>query len=257
MGKAVQHPHPSGQRGRCPAVVLLIQKETGFLSVDIIYVIKHTVFEDPGVAVQLRFQPLHGEETLARLHALLQAQRTFVALINGPDGVASGPQVFHNAPKEHFLALFHGQRQSFRYQNIAEAVHRQAGKLIRLPKDQAAVVKIRSHDTAAVVQRIGDPAGKEGLVKTVVGVGGEQPDQDLAGIIDAARPQIHAFFRDHIAQTSVFIGGGPLDHFLPIYPGVPPANGGFGFFVDGEPGIVSLCMHTGSLLPSCVCLLTV
>ena len=60
-----------------------------------------------------------------------------------------------------------------------EAVDRKPRKLIGFAEDNAAAVRIGPHDGFAVVPGVADPPLPEAIVKTVVGVAGEQANADL------------------------------------------------------------------------------
>ena len=120
------------------------------------------------MAVQVRLQVFERYEAGPLLHALFFPQLDIVALVDRLDLLTAGTQRLQQERKQLRLAQLHAQREHLRDQDRAEAVNRQAGKPVRLAKDQAAIVKIRAHDRTAVIDRILDTPRPESLVKAIV-----------------------------------------------------------------------------------------
>ena len=135
---------------------------------DIVNIVQDTVFADRHMTVQVRLQVFERHKAGALLHPLFFPQLDIVALVDRVDLLTAGTQRLQQEREQLRLAQLHTQREHLRDQNRAEAVDRQAGKPVRLAKDQAAVIKICTHDRAAVIDRILNAPRPESLVKAIV-----------------------------------------------------------------------------------------
>lgn len=125
-----------------------------------------------------------------------------------------------------------------------ELVHRQPGKGVRLPEDDAAGVQVlRRHDALPVLPGPLELPAPEGGVKLVVGVAGHQPHPDLGPLRQKARAQIPALFADHVHQAAVFRLSLCGCNFRVIDPGMAPEDGGLRFGRDGVPGVIPFRFH--------------
>ena len=168
MREAIEHVLSRCELRRCAAIILLVEEKACFLTMDIVNIVQDTVFADRHMAVQVRLQVFECYEAGSLLHALFFPQLSIVALVDRLDLLAAGAQCLQQERKQLRLAQLHAQREHLRDQDRAEAVNRQAGKPVRLAKDQAAIVKIRAHDRTAVIDRILDTPRPESLVKAIV-----------------------------------------------------------------------------------------
>ena len=70
---------------RCAAVILLIEEEPGFLSMDIIHVVQDAVFPDRHVSVQIRPKTVERHKACPLLHAFFLPEFDIVALVDRVD----------------------------------------------------------------------------------------------------------------------------------------------------------------------------
>ena len=238
VGEAVQHRVTLGQPGHRPAVVLLIQKEPGFLAVDEVHGVCNAVFRNGHRVVVRRRLSGQGIPALALGHALLVPEGHVVAQVYAVDLLAVLPQHLHQRRENHVLPLRHAQAQHLGHQHRAEAVHRQAGEEVRLPEDDAAAEQvILRHHRLAVGPGVGRPPLPEGGVKGVVGVAAHQAAADGGMAVVKGGAQVAALAAHHVHQPTVGDAVLHLRHLSGIHPGVPlhqgrlPLGGDMHFFV--------------------------
>ena len=245
MGKAVQHGVPGGKACHSPAVILLVKEKAGLLPVFKVYMVVHAVFTDLGLGgfrVALAGQ---GKPAFVLFQPLLGTQGFIVALIDAVNGLSVCPQHFSQKREEHRLQPFHAHAQGLGDQNIVEPVHRQAGELVCLAKNEAAGGKVGGLQHGfAVVPCIFHPAAPEGSIKGIVGVAGNEPHPDLAFQREKAGAEIGTLGADHIHQRAVFRrGAGGFQNIVLVHPGVPAHQKPFGVLVDFIYRISAFAFH--------------
>ena len=219
MGEAVQHPLARGQPGRRPAVVLLVQEEAGLLPVHVVHLVADAVLGDLDEAVALGLQPRQIHVPLALFEAFLQPQGAFVPLVDHVDGYAVLLEFLHQQPEQYTLADLDAQGQNLRHQHAFEPVHGPARQPVRLPENEAAGGEVLAHDGLAIVDSVADAAAEEGLVEGVVGVLGEDADQNLARVVVEPAAQVGALLAEHVRHGPV-LAGLPVHRLGPVDPGV-------------------------------------
>ena len=213
MGEAVQHGPPRGDAGRRGPVVLLVQEKAGLLAVLKVHQVADAVLHNLRLGGFGQGLALQGVPALVLLHALQLPDLHVVALINAPDVLAAGLDGLYQGGEDPVLAQLGAQAQGLGDQDVPKLVHGQAGEAVRLPKDDAAAVRVRAHDSFAVVPGVLGPPGEKGLVKPVVGVLREQPHPDFRVGVVIPRAQIPPLGAAHVAEGAVLQGallGGDL-----------------------------------------------
>ena len=208
----------------------------------------HAVFTDlslGGFRVALAGQ---GEPALVLFQPFLGAQGFIVALIDAVNGLSVCPQHFSQKREEHRLQPFHAHAQGLGDQNIVEPVHRQAGELVCLAKNEAAGGKVgRLQHRFAVGPCVLHPAAPEGSIKGIVGVAGNEPHPDLAFQREKTGAKVGTLCADHIDQRAVFrlCFRGTQDVVF-VHPGVAAHQQALGVFVDGVNGVIARRFHIGT-----------
>ena len=210
-----------------------------------VYMVVHAVFTDlglGGVRVALAGQ---GKPALVLFQPFLGAQGFIVAFVDAVNGLSVCPQYLGQQGEEHRLQLFHAHAQSLGDQNIVETVHRQAGELVCLAKNEAAGGKVGGlQHGLAVSPCVLYPAAPEGGVKGVVGVAGNKPHPDLAFQREETGAEIGALGADHIHQRAVFRrSAGGFQNVVLVHPGVPAHQKPFGVLVDFIYRISAFAFH--------------
>ena len=141
MGKAIQHRAPLGKGGHRAAVVFLVQKKACFLAVLHIHRVVDAVFANmrqrrPG---QRQAQGRKVIPSLVLGKALFFAQGHVVALVQPADILPVGAQHLHQRREQRVFQPLHTHAQHLGRQKRAVPVHRQAGKLVCLAENDAAV----------------------------------------------------------------------------------------------------------------------
>ena len=109
VGEAVEHALARRELRRRAAVILLVEKETGFLPVDIIHIIQDPVFPDRHMSVQFRLQSVERHETGPLLHALFLSELDVVALVDRVDLFAARAQRLQQEYKQLHFSQLHAQ----------------------------------------------------------------------------------------------------------------------------------------------------
>ncbi len=238
MGEAVQHPASLRQlRGSGP-IVLLVKEKAGLLPVDIVHVVADTVFRNDHVAVKVCPQAGKRNEPADVFQALFGPQRRIAPLIDRPDADPQLAQLLRQQAENELLAPVHSQGEHFHHQNVLKTVHRQAGKLIGFPEDQAAGAKILANDRPAVLQSIDDAAAVKRFVKAIIGIAGDDADPDFGMVVDEAGAQpfpLGAQDVHNIAALPAAFGGSDL---FPVDPGVALTYGALRFCRDLELWVI-------------------
>ena len=235
MGEAVQHRVACCQPCHGPAVVLLVQEKAGFLAVLKVHMVEHAVLADLGLGAGGVGLAGQVEPALVLLQPFLGAQGLVVALVDAGNGLAVGPQHLGQQGEQHRLELFHAHAEGLGDQDIVEAVHGQAGKLVGLAKDHPAGGQVGGlQHGLAVGPGVLHPAAPESGVKGVVGVAADEPHPDLAVQRHEAGAQVRPLGADHIGQGAVFgFGVRGVEDVVLVHPGVAAHQQALGVFVDG------------------------
>ena len=236
---------PGGKACYRPTIIFLVKEKAGLLAVFKVHMVIYAVFADLGLGgfrVALAGQ---GKPALVLLQPLLGAQGFIVALVDAVNGLAVRPQHLSQKREEHRLQLFHAYAQGLGDQNIVETVHRQAGELVCLAKNEAAGREVgRLQHRFAVRPCVLHPAPPEGSIKGIVGVAGDQPHPDLALQREKTGAEIGALGADHIHQRAVFrLGAGGFQNVVLVHPGVPAHQKPFGVLVDFIYRISAFAFH--------------
>ena len=254
MGEAVQHRPATGQLGHRLPVVLLIQKEAGFLPVFKVHGVADAVFLNIHRCKVRSLFTAHGMPSFALFHALQSPDGHIVALIYTHHVLSVGAQHLQQQGEQLLLDEFHAQTQHLRHQHTLEPVHRQAGEAVGLSEDHpAAAAILRPHDGLAIVPCVLDAPPPEGPVEPVVGVPGQHPYPDAGAAVEKAAAQPAAPAAHHVHQVAV--GGLSVGHGaaesrdLPLVdPGVSAHQSGLPLGGDGDLRIGTLGFHSGHLL---------
>ena len=233
VGEAVQHGVSGGEACHGPAVVLLVEEETGLLAVLEIDVIVDAVLADLGLGgggVRLTRQL---EPALVLLEALLGAQSLVVPLVDAVDGLAVGPQHLGEEGEEEGLELLHPHAEGLGDEDVVEAVHGQARELVGLTKDDPAGREVgRLKDGLAVGPRILHPTPPEAGVEGIVGVAGDETDADLALEGDEAGAEVGTLGAHHVGEGAVLrLALGEGEDVVFVHPRVSAHKAGLGFFI--------------------------
>ena len=244
VGEAVQHRFPCGQTAHRPAVVLLIQKETGFLPVFHVHQISDPVFHNlHHRAVRRRFAG-EGVPPLALGQTFLVPEGHIVPQEHAPDGLAVLPENVHQSGQQEILQALHPHGQHLHAEEVVELVHRQAGEGVGFPEDDAAGVQIRrGHNGLPIRPRPLQLPPPESRVKAVVGIPGNEPHPDLGLLGEEAGAEIAALFADHIHQTAVAGFTLRIQNLRIVHPRMSPQNGGLRLGRYGVNGIAPLHFH--------------
>ena len=153
------------------------------------------------------------------------------------------------------LQPLHARAQHLGGQKRAVPVHRQAGKLVRLAENNAAVRNVRPHYRLAVFPRIAQAAVPERFVKHIVRIARKYAHAYLALQADEPRAKPASLLAEYVGQRAVFtrLGG---QHLLRIYPRVPggQASGRLGRHCEhGE--LTSLFHHKTSFSVQTFCII--
>ena len=245
MGKTVQHGVPGGKACYRPTIIFLVKEKAGLLPVFKVHMVVHAVFTDFGLGgfrVALAGQ---GEPALVLFQPLLGAQGFVVALVDAVNGLSVRPQHLSQQGEEHRLQLFHAHAQGLGDQNIVEPVHRQAGELVCLAKNEAAGGKVGGlQHRFAVSPCVLHPAAPEGSIKGIVGIAGNEPHPDLAFQREKTGAEIGALGADHIHQRAVFRrGAGGFQNVVLVHPGMPAHQKTLGVLVDFIYRISAFAFH--------------
>ena len=170
MCKTVQHGFACGQLCHCKAVVLLVQKEAGFLPVLKVHGIRDAVFiylcyRALGVLLKWQVKPF-----LTGFKPFQRPDGHVISLIDAFYDLSVLPQNLHEEGIDHLSDLFHAYGEHLCHQHVVETVHCQAGKPVCLTEDQAAAGDVFSHRGLPVFPRIADSSFPEGSVKPVIGI---------------------------------------------------------------------------------------
>ena len=220
VGEAVQHPATPGKPRHGLAVELLIQEEAGLLAVLHVHLVIDAVFADLHQGALRRGEPGQGIPALALLQPLQLPDGHVVALEEAADLLPVLPQNLHQEGEKQIFDALDPHREGLRHQNIAKAIHRQAGEAVRLPEDQPAAVRLPVHHRLAVAPGVLDAPPPEGRVEAVVCVAGEQPDADLALLAEKAGAQVAPLAADGVHQGAVGGLSLPAHHLALVDPGV-------------------------------------
>ena len=148
MGKAVQHPGPFAQFRRRPAVIFLIQEESGLLPFLHIHIIAHAVLHDLYFRVEW-----FADEALDALHSFLFAHLRVTPLIDAADMDAVGFHQFFQDINDHDLEPVDPQRQGLHHQHVGKFIDHQTRKEIRFAEDHPAAGNV-IHNFLPVFPRI-------------------------------------------------------------------------------------------------------
>ena len=249
VGEAVQHRLALGQLGHGEAVILLVEKEAGFLAVFKVHGVDDAVFCDIHAGLLRRRLAGQGIPALVLRHALPLPQGHVVALVDAPDILSVLPQHLCQQREQAILDALHAETQGLGHQHGLEPIHRQAGEQVGLAKNNAAAAAVGlAHNDLAVVPGVADAALPEGVGKVVVGVAAEKPHANFGVAVVEAAAQPTAPAAHHVHQGAVLgraVDGG---HLALVDPRVPACQGGFPLGGDGDLGIGTQCFHGGSLL---------
>ena len=249
MGEAVQHRPATGQLGHRLPVVLLIQKEAGFLPVFKVHGVADAVFLNIHRCKVRSLFTVHRMPALALLHALQLTDGHVVALIYTHHVLSVGAQHLQQQGEQLLLDELHAQTQHLRHQHTLEPVHRQTGEAVGLPEDHpAAAAILRPHDGLAIVPCVLDAPPPEGPVEPVVGVPGQHPYPDAGAAVEKAAAQPTAPAADDVHQLSVGHGAAESRDLPLIDPWVSAHQSGLPLGGDGDLRIGTLRFHSGHLL---------
>ena len=189
--------------------------------------------------------PGEAVPALPLLQPLPLPQGDVVALVDPPDLLAVGAEHLRQGGEDHILAQLHPVGHGLGHQDVVEPVHRQAGELVGLPKDDPAAVQVLGpHHRPAVGPGVLQAAAPERLVKAVVSAAAEEPDADLAVEAEQAGAQIAPPAADHVHQGAVLRRYLRLaDDLLPVDPGVAGGQAALGLGGDGIDGIGAGLFH--------------
>ena len=242
MRKAIQHPASAGQLGRCLPVVLLVQKKTGLLPLDVVHIIFYPVFGNGHMPAQVGFQPLHLVKALSLLQSFQRSYGHIISLVDRVNLLVVLPQQFHQRPVHPVFAALHAQGKHLRHQYVFKAIHRQPRELIRLAKNKAAAAVIhRAHHRFTVIQRIAHPPPEKRLIKGIIGIAADDPHPDFGVIIHPAGAQVPPFITHHIHHITILVSALHGGHFLPIHPGVAGPQAALRLRGNGKYRIFSCC----------------
>ena len=236
---------PGSNTRHRPAVIFLVKEKAGLLPVFKVYMVVHAVFADFGLGgFRVAFVG-QGEPALVLFQPLLGTQGFVVALVDAVNGLSVCPQHLSQQGEEHRLQLFHAYAQGLGDQNIVEPVHRQAGELVCLAKNEAAGREVGGlQHGLAVSPCVLYPAAPEGGVKGIVGIAGNEPHPDLAFQREKAGAKIGALGADHIHQRAVFRrSAGGFQNVVLVHPGVPAHQKTLGVLVDFIYRISAFAFH--------------
>ena len=222
--EAVEHMLALCELRRCAAVILLIEEEPGFLSMDIIHVVQDAVFPDRHVSVQIRPKTVERHKACPLLHAFFLPELDIIALVDRVDLRTVCVQRLQQEREQLLLSQLHAQREHLRDQDRAEAIDRQPRETVRLAENQAAVVEILPHDRAAVIDRVPNTPRPECLVKAIIRVAREHAHADLGRAVIKPGAEPVAAARGHIHDLPVDAGSVCLQHFVCIDPRVAAAQ---------------------------------
>ena len=243
VGEAV-HPFARRQPGHRPAVVLLVQKEAGFLAVFKVYGVPDPVFRDLGHGPGGHGLAGEGGEALVLGQTLLVPQSFIVALVNTADILPVLPQRSDEKGEEGVIALLQPKREGLDHQNVVESVHCQSGQAVGLSKDHPAGGEVgRLQHALPIGPGVLEPAEPEAVVKGVVGVPGQKPHPDEGGKAQKPRPQPGALFAAYVHNGTVFHGFRAGKDLPGVDPGVTFLNGPLTLFGDGDDGIRTGMFH--------------
>ena len=222
-----------GEACHGPAVVLLVEEETGLLAVLEIDVVVDAVLADLGLGgggVRLTRQL---EPALVLPEALLGAQSLVVPLVDAVDGLAVGPQHLGEEGEEEGLELLHPHAESLGDEDVVEAVHGQARELVGLTKDDPAGREVvRLKDGLTVGPRILHPTPPEAGVEGIVGVAGDETNADLALEGDEAGAEVGTLGAHHVGEGAVLrLALGEGEDVVLVHPRVSAHKAGLGFFI--------------------------
>ncbi len=205
----------------------------------------YAVFTDLGLGAFRVALAGQGKPALVLFQTLLGTQGFIVALVDAVNGLSVRPQHLSQKREEHRLQLFHAYAQGLGDQNIVETVHRQAGELVCLAKNEAAGREVgRLQHRFAVRPCVLHPAAPEGSIKGIVGIAGNEPHPDLAFQREKAGAEISAFGADHIHQRAVFRrSAGGFQNVVLVHPRVPAHQKTLGVLVDFIYRISAFAFH--------------
>ena len=249
VGEAVQHRPATGQLGHRLPVVLLIQKEAGFLPVFKVHSVADAIFNNIHRCKVRNLFTAHGMPALALFHTLQTTDGHVVALIYTHHVLSVGAQHLQQQGEQLLLDEFHAQTQHLRHQHALEPIHRQTGEAVGLSEDHpAAAAILRPHDGLAIVPCVLDAPPPEGLVEPVIGVSGQHPYPDAGAAVEKAAAQPTAPAADDVHQLSVGHGAAESRDLPLIDPWVSAHQSGLPLGGDGDLRIGTLRFHSGHLL---------
>ena len=131
MGKAVQNALIGRQSGAKPTVELLIQEETGFLTVLHIHKISDSVLRDFRLGLPRVHQTGAAVPACPLRKPFPLPQRVVVSLIDAPNHLSVSGQRFDQQRVDQVLSLFHAVREALHRKQVGKAVHRQTREAVR------------------------------------------------------------------------------------------------------------------------------
>ena len=222
------------------AIVLLIEEESGFLTIDVVHGVFYAVFSYFGHAGKVGAKPRASPEALVFLHALKLAYLNVVALVYCGDMLAHIREGLHKQLVERVLYALRAEGQHLRNKDVTESVDGESGEAVSLAEYETAAAEIlRAHDGAAVVQRVAYPAGVEVPVEFVVGVAGDDAYAYLGVVVYVTCAEVAPLAAENVGKAAVFVFAGDLCDLVGIDPRVSAAECLLALFGDGRLGIVS------------------
>ena len=188
-----------------------------------------------------------GVRALAADHALLFTDGRFVALVNARNVHTKRRKLPAQQRIEHFAPPLNAEREHLAHKHVAVAVHRPAGKAVRLAEYETAGREIVSHNLLPVGERVPDAAAEKRLVHFVVRVARENAHTDERAAVVKPRALPAALFGIYIHDLPVRAGAFLRQHLPGKHPGMPAAQSARGLFRDGNA-----CKRSFHRLSSCV-----
>ncbi|MCY1515837.1 hypothetical protein D9M68_504390 [compost metagenome] len=165
---------------------------------------------------------------------------------------AAGFEHLHQGVEHGGLVALHGGGGELYHENVAEAVHHQAGEQVGIAIDQA--VERLVEEALAQAQGDVDAVHQQGLVQAVLDVAGHQAraDQVVRGEGDHAQRLAAGGFKDGlVTRLEKVQRGGDHVHFVAVDPQVAGAQAsiGIGFEAQAGQGHVSLSGKKAGIIP--------
>ena len=213
-----------GNAPRCQTIEFLIQEKSCFLPIFHIHIVVNSILHNMRYGLSVfRIKKRRVKEPLILRESFQFAYLHIISFIYTADRKPMLPEHFNQAVKDDIFVLFYSQRQDLHRQNISKSVDGKPRKLIRLTKDDSHIIIIfRPHNLETVIQRIGNSAFPEGIVKSVIGICGYNTNRDLGVFIIKATAYELSLSRQYPDNLTWF---NPLVlplNFRPVNPGMSP-----------------------------------